>query len=107
MKRHFQVPLYRGYEIVEAAKRKLSGHAKRFRYVMSHRTGKIEIVGIVGDEIYLKYHQARDPRNSGRFFKRELNKTAAWLDELGRFSYPSLPDAGTDRLLDKYPLVSA
>jgi len=107
VKRHFQVPLYKGYEIVEDAKRKLSGHAKRFRYVMSHRTGKIEIVGIVGDEIYLKYHQARDPRNTGRFFKRELNKTAAWLDELGRFSYPSLPDVGTDRQLDKYPRVSA
>ncbi|MBC8525346.1 MAG: KamA family radical SAM protein [Candidatus Cloacimonetes bacterium] len=82
VKQFFQVPLYKGYEIVEQAKRKLNGHSKRFRYVMSHRTGKIEIVGIVGDEIYFKYHQAKDPRNYGKFFKRRLNKTAGWLDEL-------------------------
>lgn len=49
---------------------------------MSHRTGKIEIVGIVGDEIYFKYHQAKDPRNNGKFFKRKLKKSAGWLDEL-------------------------
>jgi len=49
---------------------------------MSHRTGKIEIIGIMGDEIYFKYHQAKNPRNYGRFFKKKLNKTAGWLDEL-------------------------
>ena len=82
VKRFFQVPLYKGYEIVEQAKKKLNGHSKRFKYVMSHRTGKIEIIGIMNDEIYFKYHQAKDPRNYGRFFKRKLNKTAGWLDEL-------------------------
>ena len=84
VKHHFQVPLYRGYEIIEAAKKRLNGHSKRFRYIMSHKTGKIEIVGIIGDEIYLKYHQAKNPRNIGKFFKRRLNKTAGWLDELDR-----------------------
>ncbi|MCK4359874.1 MAG: KamA family radical SAM protein, partial [Candidatus Cloacimonetes bacterium] len=81
VKQFFQIPLYKGYEIVEQAKRKLNGHSKRFRYVMSHRTGKIEIVGIVGDEIYFKYHQAKDPKNNGKFFKRKLKKSAGWLDE--------------------------
>ncbi|RJS72038.1 MAG: KamA family radical SAM protein [Candidatus Syntrophoarchaeum sp. WYZ-LMO15] len=84
VKHHFQVPLYRGYEIIEAAKKRLNGHSKRFKYIMSHKTGKIEIVGIIGDEIYLKYHQAKNPRNIGKFFKRRLNKTAGWLDELDR-----------------------
>ena len=82
VKRQFQIPLYRGYEIVENAKKKLNGHSKRFKYVMSHRTGKIEIVGIIGNDIYLKYHQAKDPKNIGKFFKRKLNKTAGWLDDL-------------------------
>ncbi|MBU3901884.1 MAG: KamA family radical SAM protein [Candidatus Thermoplasmatota archaeon] len=82
VKRQFQVPLYRGYEIVENAKKKLNGHSKRFRYIMSHRTGKIEIVGIMGNDIYFKYHQAKDPKNIGKFFKRKLNKTAGWLDDL-------------------------
>ena len=49
---------------------------------MSHRTGKIEIVGFINDEIYFKYHQAKDPKNHGKFFKRKLKPDAAWLDEL-------------------------
>lgn len=82
VKTHFQVPLYKGYHIIEEAKKYLSGHGKRFKYVMSHRTGKIEIVGISGNEIYFKYHQAKDPKNIGKFFKKKLNKEAGWLDDL-------------------------
>jgi KamA family protein len=82
VKHFFQLPLYKGYKIVEQAKTMLNGHSKRFKYIMSHRTGKIEIIGIMGDEIYFKYHQAKDPRNYGRFFKKKINKTAGWLDEL-------------------------
>lgn len=78
----FQVTLFKGYEIVENAKKKLNGHSKRFKYIMSHETGKIEIVGIMDDYIYFKYHQAKDPANIGKFFKRKINKTAGWLDEL-------------------------
>lgn len=86
VKRRFQVPLKRGYGIVESAKSVLDGPSKRFRYVMSHRSGKIEIVGVMGDEIYLKYHQARDPDKLGKFFNRKLTADAGWLDELPRVS---------------------
>ncbi len=82
VKVHFQVPLKQGYEIVEKAKQRLDGHAKRFKYVMSHKTGKIEIVGIIGNEIYLKYHQAKDYRKVGKLFKRYLTPNAGWLDDL-------------------------
>ncbi len=78
----FQVPLRRGVDIIEKTRRKLNGHSKRFRYAMSHRTGKVEIVGIMGDEIYFKYHQAKSPRNANKFFKRKLKPRAGWLDEL-------------------------
>lgn len=82
VKRQFQVSLYRGYNIVEEAKKKLSGHGKRFKYIMSHRTGKIEIIGLDEDCIYFKYHQAKDSRDMGKFFKRKLDKKACWLDDL-------------------------
>ena len=84
VKRQFQVSLRTGYHIVEEAKKKLNGPSKRFRYIMSHATGKVEIVGVVGDEIYLKYHEAKSPDNIGRFFKRRLTETARWLAELER-----------------------
>ena len=48
---------------------------------MSHKTGKIEIVGILKNKIYFKYHQAKNPNNIGKFFERELNKEAGWLDD--------------------------
>ncbi len=82
VKNNFQVPLYDGYKNIEEAKKRLNGHSKRFKYVMSHRTGKIEIIGIMGDKIYFKYHQAKNPNNIGKFFARELNKEAGWLDEM-------------------------
>ena len=82
VRRHFSVPIWEGYEIVEGAKAELDGYAKRFKYVMSHRTGKLEIIGVRGRRVSLKYHEAKDPRNSGRILERTLTKSAAWLDEL-------------------------
>lgn len=82
VKKQFQIPLVQAVDIVEKTKSYLDGHGKRFRFIMSHKTGKIEIIGIIGDEIYLKYHQAKDPKNMGRFFKRKINPHAGWLDEL-------------------------
>lgn len=82
VKKTFQVPIYDGYRIVEDAKKLLSGHSKRFRYIMSHHTGKIEILGILDGRFLFKYHQAKDSSNQGRIFTREVDKTATWLDEL-------------------------
>ena len=82
MKRHFAVPLVKGFKIIEDSKRNLDGHSKRFRYVMSHKTGKVEVVSIVGQDIYLKYHQAKNTKHAGRFFQKKLTPGAAWLDDL-------------------------
>jgi len=82
VKKHFQISLEKGLKIVEDAKKNLDGHAKRFKYCMSHKTGKIEILGILGKEIFLKYNEAKDPKNKSRFFKKKLTKNAAWLDDL-------------------------
>jgi KamA family protein len=82
VKHHFQVPLSRGCRIVRNAQQKLDGYSKRFRYVMSHLTGKIEILGILEDRILLRYHQARNAEDVGKLFTRRLDEHAAWLDEL-------------------------
>jgi KamA family protein len=82
VRRHFSVPLGEGYAIVEEAKTRLDGYAKRFKYVMSHRTGKLEVIAVKGGKVFLKYHEAKDARNHGRILERTLTETAAWLDEL-------------------------
>ncbi|MFZ5814429.1 MAG: KamA family radical SAM protein [Bacillota bacterium] len=78
----FVVPLREGYTIVEQAKARTSGLGKRVRYVMSHASGKIEVLAVEGDRIYLKYHQARRPEDQGRFLIRRLPEGAGWFDDL-------------------------
>lgn len=82
VKSHFQVPLAEGYRIVARARGMLDGISKRFRYAMSHERGKIEILGILGDEMFFKHQQAKNPEDASRFFKRKLDESAGWLDEL-------------------------
>ncbi len=76
----FQVPLKEAYDIVEGAKAQLSGYSKRFRYVMSHHTGKIEILGKTEDgQMVFKYHQAKARQNHGRLFMEAISDTDCWL----------------------------
>jgi lysine 2,3-aminomutase len=77
----FTIPIEQGYDIIEQAKSLVSGLAKRVRYVMSHSTGKIEIVGKTEDLVYLKYHRAANYLESGRFLVLASNPNAYWLDD--------------------------
>ncbi|HIM15068.1 MAG TPA: KamA family radical SAM protein, partial [Acidobacteria bacterium] len=56
----YEVPIVEGWHIFQRALRQGSGLARRARFCMSHKTGKIEILGIDSDRIYLRYHQAKD-----------------------------------------------
>jgi L-lysine 2,3-aminomutase len=80
---HFQVPLGRGAEIVREVNRRLHGLEKTFRYIMSHRTGKIEILDLAEDNrLYMRYHQNKDVERIGRVFSRPYREGACWLDDL-------------------------
>lgn len=78
----FQLPLDAGYALVERAKARLNGHAKRFRYVMSHVTGKIEILGrLDGGDMLFKYHQAKRQADQGRLFSLPVAPDDCWLPD--------------------------
>ena len=81
VKHQFQVPLCEGSRIVEKAKASCNGLSKRFKYIMSHVTGKLEILGIMDGEIYFKYHEAKDRENLGVMFKCQVDEDAGWLDD--------------------------
>jgi L-lysine 2,3-aminomutase len=95
---HFALPLVKGYNIVEDAKRHLSGIAKSFRFMMSHVSGKIEVVSVEmrGNErlAIFKYHQARDPRFLGSSILVTYRDDSFWLD--GVFGQPHQIVAGND-----------
>ncbi len=90
--RAYTVPIETAYEIVEQAKSRVSGLAKRVRYVMSHATGKIEIVGKVADRVYFKYHRAAEDADSGRFLVLASNPAACWLDDYEEVACDYPPD---------------
>ncbi len=75
----FQIPLVEACDIVDQVKARLDGLSKRFRFVMSHRTGKIEILGRQGSEMFFKYHQAKDPALISKMFSRQLEPNDGWL----------------------------
>ncbi len=78
----FVLPLTEAYTIFEEAKRRVSGLSKRARLVMSHASGKIEIIGLTESKIYLKYHRARYPSDDSRFMIFHRDDNAYWLDDL-------------------------
>lgn len=78
----FEVPIVRGYFLFEEAKKRVSGLAKRARFVMSHERGKIEIVGVTDTRIFLRFHRARNPLEEGRFLSFYRNDAACWLEDL-------------------------
>ena len=78
----FEIPIVEAYFKIEEAKKKCSGLAKRIKYVMSHGSGKIEIMGIDYNYIYLKYHRARKIENEQRILVCYRDDEASWLDQL-------------------------
>jgi lysine 2,3-aminomutase len=79
--RHFAVPVEEGYRIFEQAKSRCSGLAKRPVFAMSHRTGKIRIIGLDDECIYFKYHQAARHEDIGKFMVFSRNPEAVWFDD--------------------------
>lgn len=77
----FSVPVERGIEIFEQARGLCSGLAKRAKFVMSHSTGKIEILGKTEDLVYFRYHRAAKYEEKGKFMVFASNPDAHWFDD--------------------------
>jgi lysine 2,3-aminomutase len=91
----YTVPLEEAYDIFQQAQSRVSGLGKCARFVMSHATGKIEIVGMTDRHIYMRYHRAVAPGNNGRFFAFERNSEARWLDDYSATFATGAPPVGT------------
>jgi L-lysine 2,3-aminomutase len=80
--RTFSVPVERAFQIFdEARNRCTAGLAKTARFAMSHESGKVEVVGLSEEHIYLRYQHSPDPANRARFFRCKRNPEAHWLDD--------------------------
>ena len=88
VRHHFQVPLKQGVDLVDDARRKMDGYAKRFKFIIGHDIGKLEICGRVDDKLILKQLHARPghQEESSRILVRQLNDNGGWLDDLPQIS---------------------
>ncbi|OPX70596.1 MAG: L-lysine 2,3-aminomutase [Methanoregulaceae archaeon PtaB.Bin108] len=84
----FQTPVEHSYDIIQQAWLACSGLAKRARFVMSHATGKIEVVGKTAHHVVMRYHQAADSANIGRTMIFRSNPMARWFDDYRHHATP-------------------
>lgn len=77
----FIIPIEKAYSIFLKSLEGISGLAKRPRFVMSHRTGKIELSSLTSKYITFRYHRAAKEENYGKFFVYKRNPNAYWFDD--------------------------
>jgi KamA family protein len=80
VKTGFQLSIIETYRLMEATRPHLSGLSKRFRLIMSHIRGKIEIMAADEENIYFKFHQAKAVEDNERMFVRKIDPKGKWLD---------------------------
>ena len=78
----FRVPIVRGWHLFSEARRTTSGLARRARFVMSHSTGKVEVLGVDDEHIFTRYHRTKDPADEDRLMVWRRDDSALWLDDL-------------------------
>ncbi|WP_108061639.1 KamA family radical SAM protein [Poseidonibacter lekithochrous] len=88
VRNHFQVPLKDAIDMVDEAKTKLDGYAKRFKFIMGHDIGKIEIIGRIEDKLVLKHIHSRPekPEEASSMKIMKLTPNAGWLDDMEEIS---------------------
>ncbi len=81
VRHHFQIPLRQGIDIVDRARARLNGYGKRFKYIIGHDVGKLEICGMADDRIVLKQLHARSGHDdeASRIIMQELDDNAGWV----------------------------
>ncbi len=89
----YELPIVEGWSLFNKALRRGSGLARRARYIMSHETGKIEIMAVDNVFIYMRYHEAKDPADLGRFLIAHRDDKAYWLDQLELLNHPPAPSS--------------
>ena len=77
----YSMSVEEGYQIFLEAQKNTSGLARRARYSMSHKTGKIEVCALLEDQIVFRYHRAAKAEMQGHVMAFRRNPDAQWFDD--------------------------
>ena len=78
---HFQVPLKQAVEIVDEARQGMDGYAKRFKFILGHDIGKLEVCGLLDGKLVLKQIHARSGHKAqaSRLILHEIDDGDGWV----------------------------
>ena len=96
--RPYALPLVEAYQIFEESQKYIAGTAKRARFVMSHSSGKIEVIGLDDSHIYLRYHRSPNPDENGALIVARRNDDGHWLEDFQIVSTGGLAQASSSFL---------
>jgi lysine 2,3-aminomutase len=82
VRHHFQLPLKQGVALVDQARARLNGYGKRFKFIIGHDIGKLEICGMADERIVLKQLHARSGHagQASRILTIPLGDRDGWVD---------------------------
>ncbi len=80
----YSVPINEVLNILNNAFKELPGVYKNVKYTMSHKSGKIEIIGVFEDKIVFKYHRAAKKEDTGKLIVCKNNIEGRWLEDFER-----------------------
>lgn len=80
---HFQLPIVEGMQLVEAVRQRCNGPVKRFRYILTHQDGKLELVGILPGspmQLVAKWQQVRRGLEQSGVMLVPIDEQTNWLE---------------------------
>lgn len=77
----FIVPVEEAVSILNQARTKLSGVANSARLCMSHKSGKIEVVGKYGNQVIFRRHRSPNPDQQSEMLMFPSDPSACWFDD--------------------------
>ncbi|MEM9924312.1 MAG: KamA family radical SAM protein [Cyanobacteria bacterium P01_D01_bin.50] len=80
---HFQIPIIKAMELVEAIRQRCNGSVKRFRYILTHSDGKLELVGLLEGspmQLVARWHQVRRGFDKSDLMVVGIDEDVVWLE---------------------------
>ncbi|BAY86926.1 lysine 2,3-aminomutase YodO family protein [Calothrix parasitica NIES-267] len=81
---HFQLSIIEAMNLVEEIRQRCNGSVKRFRYILTHSDGKLELIGLIKGspmQLVARWHQVRRGLDKSGLMVVEINEDTVWLGE--------------------------
>lgn len=104
---HNTVPVEESFSAFQLAQASGTGLARHSRFVMSHVTGKVQVLGLTRKHIVMSYHRAVRAADYGRLLICPRNPNAYWLDDYNQRDANCFGDVPEDDLVETDCAVTA